>query len=72
MKSWKWEMCDHGNWITNAVRFATKAEAEAYGFDLGMRWMGMPDPARAAESEDEVNYKWLADKGLVPIEKVAS
>lgn len=57
MKSWKWEMLDGGNWITNGVRFASKAEAETYGSDLGMRWMGMPTPARAAESEDSVNYK---------------
>lgn len=67
MKSWCWQMFDNGKWITNAIRFATKAEAEAYGFDLGIRWMGMPDPAEAAESEDEVNYKWIADRGLVAI-----
>jgi hypothetical protein len=56
--SWKWEMNDHGNWITNGVRFATKAEAEHYGTDLAYRWLGMPTPARVAPSDDAVNYVW--------------
>jgi hypothetical protein len=68
--SWKFEMCDNGKWITNGVRFATKEEAERYGFDLGMRWTGMPEPARAAISDEPVNYAWTS-KGLVSVgEKV--
>ena len=57
-RSWKWEMNDHGKWITNAVRFATEAEAEHYGNDLASRWTGMPTLARAARSDDAVNYVW--------------
>ncbi len=64
--SWKWEMNDHGKWITNAIRFATKEEAEKYGFDLSMRWLAMPEPARAAESEDPVNYR-IVDNKIEPI-----
>ena len=53
--SWKWEMKDtDGRWITNALRFATKEQAEAYGADLRWRWLGMPEPARAAESDEPV------------------
>jgi hypothetical protein len=68
-KSWMWEMNDHGKWITNQVRFATKEEAERYGFDLGMRWTAMPEPARAAESDDPVSYR-LVDNRLERIEGV--
>ena len=64
--SWKWEMNDHDNWITNGVRFATKAEAEGFGFDLACRWLGMPQPSRAAVSFDSVNYRW--DGKLVAVE----
>ena len=68
--SWRWEMEDNGKWISNGVRFATKEEAERYGFDLGMRWIGMPEPARATLSDEPVNYAWT-DKGLVSVgEKV--
>ena len=62
MTSWKWEMNDNGKWITNGIRFATKEEADKYGFDLGMRWMGMPEPARSAEFDDPVNYAIIDNK----------
>jgi hypothetical protein len=57
-RSWKWEMLDHGNWTTNALRFATKEEAEQYGRDLHWRWTAMPKPARATESDDQVTHHW--------------
>lgn len=66
--SWKWEMLDKGNWITNGVRFATKEEAERYGFDLACRWLGMPEPSRAVESDDPVNYA-IVDNKTVPLDK---
>jgi hypothetical protein len=55
--SWKWEMNDGGKWISNALRFATKEEAEAYGDNLAMRWFtALSDPAncRAVECGDPV------------------
>ena len=50
--SWKWIVGREQ--ISNALRFATKAECEEYGNNLGMRWFGMPSPARADESSDPV------------------
>jgi hypothetical protein len=67
--SWLWQMKDGDKWITNAVRFATKEEADLYGADLGMRWLAMPEPARSAESDDPVNYK-IEDGKLIALEKV--
>jgi hypothetical protein len=60
--SWKWECYDGGVWCTNALRFATEAEAKQYGFDLGMRWLGMPEPARAAECDDPVTHAFVDNK----------
>ena len=66
--SWKWEMFDtDGKWITNALRFATEDEAKRYGFDLGLRWLGMPDPARAAECDDPVTAA-IVDNKLVHLD----
>ncbi len=47
-----------GKWYTNALRFATKEEAEANALDLMGRWMLVTD-CRAAESTDPVNYRWV-------------
>lgn len=55
--SWKTEVLVDGKWATNAVRFATKKEAEAYGVELLSRWF-VPVDSRAAESNDPVNYKF--------------
>jgi len=60
--SWRWEMCDNGKWISNAVRFPTNGEAEAYGNDLAWRWTAMPTPARVAYSDDPVNYRFIDGK----------
>lgn len=46
---------DH--FTSNAARFATQKEAEAYGFDLGMRWFGFDD-SKILESPDPVNARW--------------
>lgn len=54
-----------GKWVGNAVRLATKEEAEAYGRDLAGRWMLVTD-RRVVESEDPVNYKWVPGVGLEP------
>lgn len=55
--SWKWEMNDGGKWISNCLRFATEAEAKAYGVNLSMRWfnpIAAVDNGRAAECDDPV------------------
>jgi hypothetical protein len=46
-----------GEFCGNALRFATKEEAEGNVFDLSMRWMLVRD-TRVVESDDPVNYKW--------------
>lgn len=53
--SWKIEVRVGGTWSGNALRFATKSEAEASANELLSRWF-VPDEARAVESEDPVNY----------------
>ena len=59
MKSWKTEVCTIHNgekfWASNALRFATKIEAEKAGHELLSRWY-VPIDSRAAQSEDAVNY----------------
>lgn len=57
MKSWKTEVFVGGEWATNAIRFATKDEAERAGEELLSRWYA-PTDSRAAESDDEVNYEF--------------
>jgi len=59
MNSWKTEVCTiyqgRESWTPNALRFATKVEAEKAGRELLSRWY-VPIDSRAAESEDPVNY----------------
>jgi hypothetical protein len=40
----------------NALRFATRAEAEQWVFDLSMRWFAVRE-TRVVESTDPVNYR---------------
>ena len=49
-----------GTWATNALRFATKEEAEASANELMGRWMLVTD-TRAFPSPDPVNYRWDFD-----------
>ena len=55
--SWKTEVCVSGKWATNALRFATREEAEKAGVELLSRWF-VPTDSRAAESNDPVNYRF--------------
>lgn len=55
--SWKTEVLVDGTWATNALRFATKSEAEKAGHELLSRWW-VPVDSRAVESDDPVNYKF--------------
>jgi hypothetical protein len=58
--SWKPEVYT-GTWNGNALRFATKEEAEASGKELLSRWF-VPTDSRAVESDDPVNYRFNFDK----------
>ena len=57
--SWKPEVQadSTGTWATNAVRFATKEEAEAYLKDLYSRWTAVRS-TRISECDDPVTYVW--------------
>jgi len=55
--SYKTEVLVGGKWSTNAVRFATRKEAQAAGRELLCRWF-VPTDSRAAKSTDPVNYKF--------------
>ena len=47
-----------GKFYGNALRFATREEAEANVANLAMRWMLVRE-TRVVESEDPVNYAWV-------------
>ena len=57
--SWKPEVIADrtGGWYANALRFATKDEAEAYVLDLACRWTSVRD-TRVVECEDAVSARW--------------
>ena len=58
-----------GKWYGNALRFATREEAEDNAENLRMRWLLVRE-TRAVESDDVVNYRWT-DDGLKAVEKAA-
>lgn len=60
MSSFQVEATDGSGYAPNALRFATKEEAEAYARDLFLRWWGCQG-TRVVESEDAVNYHWDAE-----------
>src|ERR1700694_4012761 len=47
-----------GKWCGNALRFATRHEAEANVQDLMMRWFAVRE-TRVVESDDPVNYRYV-------------
>ena len=57
--SWKPEViCDGtGKWYGNALRFATRQEAEENVRDLAARWFAVRDK-RVVECDDAVNYRY--------------
>lgn len=56
--SWMMEVQAPGpDWNSNAVRVATKEEAEGYARDLFSRWMAVTN-TRVCECQDPVNYKF--------------
>jgi hypothetical protein len=50
-----------GKFYGNALRFATREEAEANVRDLMMRWFAVRE-TRVVESDDPVNYRWVDGK----------
>jgi hypothetical protein len=58
-----------GAFAGNALRFATREEAEASAHDLAMRWT-LVQSFRADESDDPVNCEWDSSRGNVRLEVV--
>ena len=58
-----------GAFAGNALRFATREEAEASARDLYGRWTLVLDH-RADESDDPVNCEWDSTRGNVHLEVV--
>lgn len=58
-KSWKPEVIADSSdkWCGNAIRFATREEADAYNDDFMRRWISVRG-WRSIESSDPVNYRW--------------
>jgi hypothetical protein len=58
--SWKPEVIadSSGKWAGNALRFATREEAEANVRDLMMRWFAVRE-TRVVESDDPANYRYV-------------
>ena len=54
-----------GKFYGNALRFATREEAEANVKDLMMRWLAVRE-TRVVESDDPVNYRWV-DGNLIEV-----
>jgi len=50
-----------GKFVGNALRFATKEEAEANVYDLAMRWILVRE-TRVVESDEPVNYRYIDGK----------
>lgn len=67
--SWAYRVFEFNDQVgsTNAMRFATKEEAESYGTDLLMRWLA-PSHGQPEETEDPVNYRWVPGKGAESLE----
>jgi hypothetical protein len=59
----------HGEWAGNALRFATREEADASALHLFQRWTLCQD-YRADESDEPVNYAWK--DGNVPVTEEAT
>jgi hypothetical protein len=54
-----------GKWHGNALRFATRAEAEAQVGDLSLRWLAVRD-TRVVETDDPATHRYV-DGALAPL-----
>ncbi len=50
-----------GKWYDNALRFATREEAQAQVRDLMMRWTQVRE-TRVVEAPEPPNYRWVDGK----------
>ena len=55
-----------GHWYGNALRFATREEAERNVANLYLRWTSVRE-TRVVASLDAVNYRWDTENGLVAV-----
>ena len=64
--SWKAEVLadSSGQYASNALRFATQAEAGSYAIDLFHRWSAVKN-WRTVPSNDPVTYAWAGR--LIPV-----
>lgn len=53
-----------GEWNSNALRFATPEEADAYGRHLWSRWT-LVTAMRVTETDEPVTARWETGEGLV-------
>ena len=61
-----------GKWTRNALRFATKVEADANVRDLYSRWTAVRE-YRSVETDEPVNYQWDVTEGRsVPLPRAAT
>lgn len=58
--------CRSSEWTANALRFATPAEAEAYGCDLASRWTAVVE-TRVSERAEPITHTWVDGEGLAPV-----
>ena len=56
------------SWAGNALRFATREEAERNVADLMSRWFSVTN-TRVVESDDPVNYRWVDGVGQVRLDE---
>lgn len=64
MSGFKYEVQVHGKWYSNAVCFATEAEASQAGYNKMFNWTQCED-YRVVPTDDPVNYRYDADTGAV-------
>jgi hypothetical protein len=63
--SWKPEVIADasGKWADNALRFATREEAQAWADDLALRWIAVRE-ARATECDDPVSHRLIGSRAM--------
>lgn len=59
--SWKCEALAENEWVSNALRFATRQEAIDYGVDLMSRWMAAKQ-TREVQTGDPVTHRFVSGK----------
>jgi hypothetical protein len=65
--SFRPEVFVQGEWVANALRFATYSEAKSYAQDLYSRWT-LCEGFQAEPCDDPVTHVWVDGKGIRPID----